>query len=226
MRLTTIDLYEIAKCSKRWLEDPPLQKDQTSPVRELIKQMILLKGAGKQEGWDFSSIANYWDSIFWAGREVNRENMDLSIKGILAARKLYRHLPKENVEIFSTAELTSSIDSSIEIFSSGDFVIVHPDRIETWIYTSIQPKDIRRSILPAAEHLLIQKKVRAAQNRPFFLVVYKATMRGLSPGYAMIASTGAEAGNEMAIMQLCNIARRKISIPTICEHCNNCKVDC
>src|SRR5690606_38935880 len=99
--------------------------------------------------------------------------------------------------------------------------LTYGDRIETWVYSSKTPTDIRRSILPAAEHLLVQKKIRSFHLKPFYIVIYRATLRGRNPTFHLIRSAGSESGNEAAIAHLSKIDNSNVSILIACEYCNS-----
>lgn len=226
MKLTTWDLHLISQCPKKWLAAPEPFHNEDSLVRKLLKRMILQKALNRKNYWSFKEVARLWDEIFWEGRDITQENIDLSAKGILAARKLYSKIELQEWEPSSALELDYQTDSSVQISSVGDFVLTYKDRIETWVYGSWSHKEMRRSILPAAEHFLIQKRVRAAHTKPFYIVVYRATMRGRNPNHLLLNVTGSEYGNEKMVLHLTNVATKKISIPVMCDLCNKCEVDC
>jgi hypothetical protein len=189
---------------------PPIQED-SSPARELT-------------GWTPKGIANVWDEIFWSGREMNRVNMDASVRGVLSARALYRKLPKEGFSIHSVKNLSIMIDSSVELSSSGDFLLEYPDRYETWIYKRWSHKQARRSILPTAEHFLFQRAVK--EDKPFFLAFYYVSTERMTPINFRIADTNSEPENSKIITHLCDQARKGISYPVAGDHCSGCEVNC
>ena len=223
MRLTTFDLFNESLCPMRARLDPPVQ-EESSPARELVRRVFLLKAIGRETGWTPKGIANAWDEIFWSGKEMNRVNMDASVRGVLSARALYRNLPKDGFSVHSTKNLSTMIDSSVELSSSGDFLLEYPDRYETWIYKRWNHKQARRSILPLAEHFLFQRG--AKEDKPFFLTFYYVNTNRMTPINFRIASTHSENYNSKIITHLCDQVRKGISYPVGGEHCSGCEINC
>jgi len=225
MKLTTLDLYDLSTCPRRWFKDKPV-RDDDSPARELIRRIFLTKALGREKGWTPLGIANIWDDLFWQGKDITQASMDESIRGVLAARKLYRQLPREGFKVHSALQLSTMVQSATDLGSVGDFLLSYPDRIETWVYGRRTVKEVRKSCLPAVEHYLIQKKIRGAQDRPFYLVCYYVSTNRMRPIHFRIRDDGNLATNEKQVVHLCNLARKKIDFPSAGDHCLKCKVNC
>ena len=171
-------------------------------------------------------IASAWDQIFWKDKEITRQTINDSVRGVLAARKLYNKLPSGDFKIFSAGSLDSMIDSSILLTSVGDFVLAYEDRIETWVYRKATPKEVRRSILPSAEHYLLQKKVRMAKEKPFFLVSYFISTSSMKPIHFRIRNNLQYLENEKIVLSLSQIALKSNFYPSAGSQCEKCKVNC
>lgn len=223
MRLSTWDLYQISLCPKRFLESP-VARDQGDPARVIAKKAILLRAVGRTTGWTGAGIARAWDEIFWAGREITKENLDASVRGILATRGLFRSLPDKGFIAHSPLEIETQMDSSIYLSSMSDFILSYEDRYESWIYLKASPKEIRRSPIPAVEHYLIQK--REDRDKPFYLVIFYSSTRSMRPIHFRIRCSLPISATERITMSLCSMARRNISYPRLGEHCKDCEIKC
>lgn len=223
MRISTWDLYQLTLCPKRFLESGP-RKREDSPARELIKKVFLLKALGRERDWTLKGLAPIWDDIFWRGKDFNKSTADDSVRGILAARKLYKSMPKEGFNTYPVSKLKTMVDSSIELSSSGDFLLSYPDRYETWLYFRSDPKDIRRSILPIVEHYLIYKRLK--EKKPFYLVCYFISTERLSPIHFRVLDDRTEEECDNIAAYLCTQAKRKISYPVKGLYCKDCPLDC
>lgn len=223
MKLTTLDLHNETLCPMRarLSSFPPRRTD---PARELIRRVFLLKAVGRKTGWTPRGLAKAWDEIYWVGKDINRVNMDASIKGVLSAKALYNRLPKEGFSVHSIKNLSTVIDSSVELSSSGDFLLEYPDRYETWIYKRWSHKEARRSILPTAEHLLVQRNV--SDEKPFFLTFYYVSTERTTPVNFRIQSERPEEENARVITSLCDQARKGIYFPKGGSHCDGCEINC
>lgn len=226
MQLNTLDLYYIDQCSKWWKEDPP-KREETDPTRKLMKKVLLMKAIGRESRWTFNRIATVWDQLFWEGKDITRDNMKESVQGILAARQLYNKLPKEkNLEAYSTLNLTSNLDSGIQISSAGDFLLSYPDRYETWIHIKSSPKRIRRSPLPVLEDYLAQQKIRDFYKKPFFLVAYYSSIKRRRAIHFRVRNNYSLEETRKIVFNLADKAKKEIYYPSIGEHCEQCKVKC
>lgn len=224
-KLTTLDLYRLDQCPKRWREEPP-EPESADPTRELMRKVFLMKAIGRDAGWTFSGIASAWDQLYWEGKEITRENMRESVQGVLAARQIYKRLPKGEIDAHSAKNLFTSLDAGVELHSSGDFLLEYPDRYETWIYLQSTPKKIRRSPLPAIEHYLIYQRVREAAQKPFYLVIYYSSVKRRRATYFRMRDERSFDECRGIVHSLADRARKKLYYPSLGEHCRECKVKC
>lgn len=225
MKLKTLDLYYLDQCPKRWFEDPP-KPELMEPTRELMKKIFLMKAIGRETSWTFSGIASAWDQLFWEGKSVTQENMQESVQGILAARQLYKRLPKGEIDTHSTKNLHTSLDSDIHIASSGDFLLDYKDRYEVWLYMRSTPKRIRRSPLPAIEHYLVHKKIRDAYQKPFYLVTYYSNTKYRRASYFRVRSDRSTEECRKIVYNLAARAKKKTNYPSFGDHCKDCSIKC
>lgn len=230
MRLSTWDLHNISKCPRRWFEKPPEHPEEKSNVREMMKRIMFSEEINKGTKWDFKKISKIWDEVYWKDKEINQKSINASVGGILATKNLFdtamNLLGQEEYQIYSVKEISTFVTAGTEITSMGDFIISYSDKIETWIYGKFPQKEIRRSVIPSAEHYLVQSKVIGELRKPFLLVFYKATERGLNPTRRVIRSDFPRTGNEKLVMNLVNIAEKKISTALYCDLCRGCSLDC
>lgn len=224
MRVSTWELYQRTICPKRALESPVLLAEEFSPARDLVKRVFLLRAIGRETGWTRKGIARVWDELFWSGKEINRLNMDASVKGLLAARALYKNLPKEGFSVHSTSSISQMLDTSIELSSAGDFILSYPDRNEIWIYQRASHKQGRRSVLPQLEHFLLQKKIK--DDKPFYLVFYFTSTNRRTPIHFRIRDDYSIEANEKLAFSLCRQAKKQISYPVYGTQCDHCGVNC
>jgi hypothetical protein len=225
MKFTSLDLYYIDQCPLRWAKDP-IQSEQMDPTRKLMKKVILMKAIGRETGWSFSGIASIWDQLFWEKRDITQDSMKESVYGILAARQLYKKLPKEGLETYSVSNLSISLDSSLVVQSSGDFMLSYPDRYETWIYLRSTPKDIRRSPLAAIEHYLIQQRIKPSEQKPFYLVIYYSSIKNKRIVHFRVRDNRNYKECRDIIYCLADQAKRNLSYPSIGEYCKTCSLKC
>jgi len=225
MKLNTLDLYYLDQCPKRWKEDPPKAEDM-DPTRELMRKVFLMKAIGRDTGWSFDGIASAWDQLYWQGKEITQENMQESVHGILAARQIYKRLPKGDIEIHSTQNLGSFLDAGVELCSSGDFLLSYPNRSETWIYLHSTPKRIRRSPLPAIEHYLVHQKIREAHKKPFYLVIYHSSVKRKGIGYFRVRDDRSLNECRQIVSNLITRAKKNLDFPSLGEHCKDCSIRC
>ena len=221
--MDTWDLYRYSLCPKRWSEEDSLRQD--SPARELIKQTFLLRALGRSTGWTPKGIATIWDEIFWKGKKVTRETIDQSVSGVIATKKLYNSLPKGDFKVESTELLTTSIDSTAELRSSGDFILNFSDRIEIWIYGKYKINDIRKGCWPALEYFLFQKKMRGPLKKPFFFIMYYAPTKGTKPFVLRIRVLPNFPAAEKIAVHLVNGIKKKVFYP-ISGDCKECSLQC
>jgi hypothetical protein len=222
-KLTTLDLYHLDKCPKRWQEEPPT-RDLEDPTRNLMKKIFLMKAIGRGTGWDFDSIASAWDQIFWAGKDITTENTRHSVQGILAARQLYKKIPKGELEVHSTLNLKSTLDAGVILSSCCDFLLSYSDRYEGWIYLHSTPKNIRRSPLPTLEHYLLQSSIRESHQKPFYLVTYYSSIKKRKALYFKIRDNLPIEETRRIVYSLA--AKRKLNYPSIGTHCKECNIKC
>jgi len=225
MKLTTLDFYYLEQCSKRWAEEP-LKEEIQDPTRELMRKVLLMKAIGRESSWNFPGIASIWDQIFWQNKDINQQSIRESVQGILAARQLYKRLPKGNLESYSSKNLFSSLSNGILLSSSSDFLLSYPDRYEAWIYYHGTPKRIRRSPLVALEHYLIYQKIRDAHQKPFYLVIYYSSTKRRRVIHFRVRNDQSVDECRKVVYNLADRAKRKIYYPSIGEHCKKCNIKC
>lgn len=186
-----------------------------------------MRAIGRETQWSFSGIASLWDEIFWKDKDITRKAMKESVQGVLAARALYKKLPKsQDLEIHSASNLTTYIDSGIQLSSSGDFLLSYSDRYEVWIYFKSTPKKIRRSSLPAIEHYIARQKIRAVYQKPFFLVCYHTNSKKRNPTFFRVRSDFSESQCRNIVLNLATAAKNKVNYPVQNDQCQNCEVSC
>lgn len=225
LKLNSLDLYYLDQCPKRWAEEPR-EPEPMEATRELMKKIFLMRTMGREVGWSFSGVASAWDQLFWQNKEITQENMQESVQGILAARQLYKRLPKGEIKAHSTKNLTSCLDSQLEISSTGDFLLIYPDRYEVWVYMRSTPKKIRRSPLPAIEHYLVHQKIRNSHQKPFYLVIYYSNTKRRRASHFRVRSDRSSEECRKIVYNLSDRAKRKIYYPSFGEHCKDCSVKC
>jgi hypothetical protein len=227
--LNTLDLYNIDKCSKWWIEELSKIKDDkvSDPTQELIKKIFLMKSVGRDTGWNFKGIASLWDKIFWRDKDVNKDSIKQSVKGILSARHLYKKISvKNDIEIYSTNNLTTYLDCASKIKSSGDFLLSYPNRYETWIYSDMKKIDVKKSPLVMLEHYLIQQSIRDFHQKEFYLVIYHTSINRKT---GLFFKTKGELNinqNRIIFSNLVSRANKKINFPSIGNHCDKCNLEC
>lgn len=223
MRLTTKDLHLISQCPKRWIESGPEEEEPYNPARELVRNLFLAKTFYENARRPFDTIARIWDKIFWQEREETQKNQDLSVKGILAAKRLYKKVEKyTGMTSHSTQFLAAHLDSTNVLTSCGDFFLMHEDRMETWIYTNTPKEILARTPIVAAEHFLAQAKVRQFHQKPFYLALYYPTMGRMTASCKYIKGNLSVEENRRTALGLTNLA--KVSYPLGGKHCEKCPI--
>lgn len=223
MRLSTWDLYQLTLCPKRLIESGAVERE-SSPARELIKKIFILKALGREKDWSLKGLAPLWDEIFWQGREYTQEAAEASVAGILAAQKLYRSLPQEGFNIHPTPSLKTMVDSSVELHSSGDFLLEYPDRYETWLYFRCDPRQARKTILPQLEHYLVYSRVR--EQKPFYLAFYFLTTERITPIHFRVRDNTLEEECGSLATLLTTQCKKRISYPVRGVNCKDCPLGC
>ena len=222
-KLSTLDLYYLDQCAKRWQEEPP-ERDLSDPTRDLMKKVFLMKAIGRDTGWNFSGIASAWDKIFWIGKDVTSENMSQSVQGILAARQLYKRIPKGELEVHSALNFKAYLDAGVILTSCCDFILSYPDRYEGWLYLHSTPKNIRRSPLPTLENYLARANIREPHQKPFYLVVYYSSVKRRKAIYFKIRNNNSIEETRRIVYNLA--AKRKLTYPSLGTHCKECNINC
>lgn len=226
MKLDTLDLYFLSQCPRRWKEQP-IERDSLDPTRDLIRKVFLMKALGRETGWTFSGIASVWDDLFWKGKDINRDNIKQSVQGILAARQLYKRLPKgSKLEAHSSGNLICSLDSGLLLSSSSDFLLSYSDRYEAWVYFRSAPIKIRRSPLPAIEHYLVHQKIRDAHKKPFYVVIYYSSVEKRRTIHFRVRDTRTNEECRKIVHNLADIAKKEIYFPSQGDHCKDCSIKC
>lgn len=225
MRLSTWDLYQLTLCPKRLIESGAVGRE-SSPARDLIKKIFTLKALGRERDWSLRGLAPLWDEIFWKDREYTQEAANESVAGLLAARKLYKSLPQDHDQfnIHPVSNLKTMVDGSVEISSSGDFLLEYPDRYETWFYMRSDPRQARKTILPQLEHYLIYSKVK--EQKPFYLVFYFLTTERVTPIHFRTLDTTSEERCGLLAAFLTTQCKKRISYPARGQNCRDCPIDC
>jgi hypothetical protein len=225
MIISSIDLYYASRCPKMFLENSfPIEED--NPSRKLIKEFFLMRTIGKEQKWTSSSIAKMWDNLFWLGRDITRENINLSVKGTIAARKLYDKLPlTDDCLGMSSDNLIFHQDAGRMIKSSTDFILVYPDRIEGWLYSSLPIKQIRKSPLPDIEAFITRNRIKG-NKKDYYLVVYKISPNMMNPTYIRINELSEPKNQRRIIYHLEYIIRNKVNYSITGEHCKKCSIGC
>jgi hypothetical protein len=228
INFSSIDLYYINQCSKRWFEEiSRAKKNQREPQQELLRKVFLMKSIGREYGWNFKGIAALWDRIFWSDRDVNRKTIRESAKSLMAIKSLYNRVsPGNNVEPYSVRNLDTFIDSTMMISSAGDFLLSYPDRYETWIYMDTKKNDIIRSPLLSIEHYLIQQSIRDFHQKEFHLVIYYMTGKRKKGSFFRIKSNFRIDYNRKVVLNLATRGTEKIVFPSGGGHCKDCSLDC
>lgn len=226
MRLSTWDLYQLTLCPKRLIESGAVERE-SSPARDLIKKIFILKALGREKDWSLKGLAPLWDEIFWKDREYTQEAADESVQGLLAARKLYQSLPDINegkFNIHPVSNLKTMVDSSVELSSLGDFLLEYQNRYETWIYLHSEPRLARRTVLPQLEHYLVGAKIR--EQRPFYLVFYFLSTERLTPIHFRIQDTTSQEECGLLAAFLTTQCKKRISYPVRGVNCKDCPLGC
>jgi hypothetical protein len=229
MKLTTWDIHKASICLKRYYNEP-IKEEAFPPTRELIKRIVLLKALGRERKWTIKGLASAWDGVFWQGKEVNQDNINASVKGVISLRKIYNRLP-ENYDAYSCKEIYRNIDGGVYLYSSGDFFLVTDRGIEIWIYKKTNIKEMKRSLLPAAELRALEGSVRAyilsntqgardpleALRERVSLVFYYSG-NGMRPSIKKVWCER----NDRAVDAICDLIRRRIEWPSYSDNCKDC----
>jgi len=223
MRINTLQLHRVSTCPRRYLHEEQIQ-EPIDPAREVIKRIFLTQGLGKETSWGIDRIASMWDELFWKGREVTPKNIDKSARGVLATKQLYSRLPQANFKSYSPRQLDYYSDSSLVLTSSADFILTYENKIESWVYLNSSPREIRRSILPIAEHYIVQKGF--SRDLAFYLVIYHTTTNKMNPTYFKIRSKNSHSENRKTVMSLAEVIRNKTDYPIQNGACEKCHINC
>lgn len=225
MQLTTRDLHFLNQCPKRWTEDPELRNYKITPVRNLVRQLFLLKEFQKGN-WDFFAITQLWDKIYWKNKAIDKESSDASCTNLLNVRKVYEWFLKQNSSrVIGQPQLCCFPTTDVKLVSSGDFAVVKENEIEVWIY-SRPINDMDKSIIPAAEYYILGNRLRDVDCKQLKIVFVYQKKAGVTSYKTIFENKSSLRQGRLGVFNLIDRAQKKVRIPQACLLCETCEIKC